>query len=136
MAHEVPRTLDPAFIAAVNARFAGEAVLIAQVDTPPRPRSLGPWAVPRGLEVLRRKWLGRLADEGRPNEPHAMLAEDDILADAPYRIVDFATVCAMREAGRPFRLLSAGGLAVCPPRRCVLLQRRGAASIGNVEAAS
>ena len=120
----LPR-LDPAFIAAVNARLAGEAALIAQVDAPPVPRGQGEWPLDPALADARAAWVERLAGEGRPNEPHALLADgDSIAARADYAVVDFATVCAMRERGRRPRLLSAGGLAVCAERGCVLLQRR------------
>lgn len=125
MTSDVMPRLDPAFIAAVNARLVGEAALIAQVDAPPVPRGHGAFALETAFATARAAWVERLAGEGRPNEPHALLGDDDSVAGhADYTVGDFATVCALREAGRRPRLLSAGGLAVCAERRCVLLQRR------------
>ncbi|MGF1624973.1 MAG: NUDIX domain-containing protein [Alphaproteobacteria bacterium] len=115
--------LDPGFVGRVNARLAGEAVLIAQVVAPPRPRDRGPVPLAPEIADTRARWLRRLDAEGRPNEPHALLLAD-IAAVADYTVVDFATVCALREAGRRPPLLSAGGLAVSRDLGQVLLQRR------------
>ncbi len=115
--------LDPALVARLNARFAGEAALVAQVDAPPVPRDLGPRPLEPEIEAARERWLARLAEEQRPNEPHALLLSP-VGAFADYTVVDFATICALREAGRRPPLLSAGGLAVSSDRGLVLLQRR------------
>ena len=125
MTAEASRRLDPAFVAMLNARLEGEAVLIAQVEAPPLPRGHGDWPLTPELAALRADWVERLAAEGRPNEPHALLASDEAVGvHADYQVVDFATVCALRASGSRFRLLSAGALAVCAERGCVLLQRR------------
>ncbi|MEZ5669752.1 MAG: NUDIX domain-containing protein [Alphaproteobacteria bacterium] len=119
------RRLDDAFIAAVNRRFSGRAVLVAQVDDPPEPREVGPAPLSGPIAESRLRWLDRLAAEGRPNEPHAMLrATGDLTAHADYSVIDFATVCAIRETGAWPPILSGGALAVCRARGRVLLQRR------------
>lgn len=120
-------TLDPAFIAAVNARFAGEAVLLAQAAAPPVPRDRGPAALDPAIMQAQAGWAERIAADNRPNEPHALLIGDQLTPQAAdYAVIDFATVCAIRETGRWPPLLSAGALAVCRGRGQVLLQRRSA----------
>ena len=118
-------TLDPDFVAAVNTRFSGDAVLLAQVDAPPTPRDCGPRPLEPAIAEARDTWLARIAAEGRPNEPHALLLSPQVTADrAEYTVIDFATVCAIRDTGRWPPLLSAGALAVCRERGQLLLQRR------------
>lgn len=117
--------LDPTLVARLNDRFAGEAALIAQVDAPPRPRDVGPRPLDAAIAESRGRWLDRIAAEGRPNEPHALLL-GPIGETADYTVIDFAAVCALREAGRRPPLLSAGGLAVSRDLGLVLLQRRSA----------
>lgn len=120
-------TIDPAFVAAINARFSGEAVLLAQVAAPPEPRNCGPRPLDPAIAAARKTWLARIAAEGRPNEPHALLLDGQVTPQtADYTVVDFATICAIRETGTWPPLLSAGALPVCRERSEVLLQRRSA----------
>lgn len=112
--------------------FAGEFTVLRSVCAPPRLTYAGDYQPPNDLTASIESQRKTLAEQGYPNEHHALLNRRPNWAADPVHltidVTDFATVCALRAAGQKPPIVSAGGVVVCPEARKLLLHRRAQAS--------
>lgn len=123
-----PSEPSPHWMPRLNAYFKGEVQVFCQIAREPIIKIEGPYKLSQDLLADADGEKAKIAAEGRPNDPHAILVgEPQWLSDQPVlraQTLDFAGVRAMRKCDLSPQVISASAVIVCQQARVLVVHER------------